>query len=228
MNNFIEEINKNLLYYKAACNQLEIWLKSMNSEFDLLEGNNPINHIKTRVKTTESIVGKLKKKNLKITMENVSKLNDVVGARIVVDFIENVYEVLDKIKMNENIKVILEKDYIKKPKESGYRGYHLIVAIPISVSGVTKEIHAEIQIRTTAMDFWATNEHKLNYKVKGRSSSYKEKWIDVAKKVWELDTTINKLYLEERNNFDNTDYKFKILNSIDKLNKVKNLGEYYG
>lgn len=227
MNNYIEEINKSLLYYKAACNQLEIWLKSMNSEFDVLEGNNPINHIKTRVKTLESIIEKLKRKKLRITMENVSKLNDIVGARIVVDFIENVHEVLDKIKSNENIKVILEKDYIKRPKDSGYRGYHLIVAIPISIGGVTKEIHAEIQIRTTAMDFWATNEHKLNYKVKGKSSSYKEKWVDVAQKVWELDTSMNKLYLEEKNSFDSVDYKFKILNSIDKLNK-KNLGEYYG
>lgn len=228
MNNYIEEINKDLLYYKTACNQLEIWLKSMNSEFDVLERNNPINHIKTRVKTAESIIEKLKRKKLKVTIMNVSKLNDIVGARIVVDFIENVYEVVDKIKRNENIKVILEKDYIKKPKESGYRGYHLIVSIPISIGGVIKEIHAEIQIRTTAMDFWATNEHKLNYKHKRKSKIYKEKWIDVAQKVWELDTSMNKLYLEEKDNFDSVDFKFKILNSMNKLNKAKNLGEYYG
>lgn len=230
MKHQIEEIEKNILFYETAKKQLETYINTIYNEFDVLEKNNPINHIKTRVKTIESIVGKLERKKLTFTKENVEKLTDIVGARIIVDFIENIYEVVDKLKMNKTIKIIEEEDYIKNPKASGYRGYHIIVSVPISISGVTKEINCEIQIRTTAMDFWATNEHKLNYKSNNHTKEYQDKWKDAAKKVWDLDSAMNEIYLEEKKNSSDEiiDFKIEGLKSLDKLSKLKKIGENYG
>ena len=186
-----------MLYYEATKKQIETWLDIVNEEFSTLTNFNPINHIKTRIKTPESIIGKLKKKNLQIRYENIFKLNDIVGARIVCDFVDNVYEIVNKLQSNSNINIIEEKDYLKNPKESGYRGYHIIVQVPISIADVSKDINAEIQIRTTAMDFWATSEHKLNYKSKNEDNGHKEYWKDAANKVWDLDIYMNDLYRNE-------------------------------
>lgn len=231
MNRQIEEIQKNILFYETAKKQLETYINTINNEFEVLEDYNPINHIKTRIKTAESIIDKLKRKKLPISKDSVEKLNDIVGARIIVDFIENIYELREKIKQNKNIIVINEKDYIKNPKESGYRGYHIIVSIPISIGGIIKNINCEIQIRTTAMDFWATNEHKLNYKSRNHTKKYKSKWKEAAVKVWDLDTAMNELYLEEKKNNkkkDNLELSVLKLQSLDKLGKLKKLGENYG
>jgi len=230
MKHQIEDIQKNVLFYETAKKQLETYIETIYNEFDVLEGNNPINHIKTRVKTIESIIGKLERKKLAISRDNLEKLTDIVGARIIVDFVENVYEVVKKFRQNENIKIIEEEDYIKNPKESGYRGYHIIVSIPISISGITKHINCEIQVRTTAMDFWATNEHKLNYKSKKHTKEYQDKWKDTAKKVWNLDSAMNEIYLEEKKNSSDEiiDFKIEGLKSLDKLSKLKKLGENYG
>ena len=229
MKQLINEINKNILYYETAKKQLETYIEAINSEFNLLNDYNPINHIKTRIKTTQSIIGKLNRKGLGINIENVNKLNDIVGARIIVDFIENIFEIVDKIRSNDNLKIIEEKDYIKNPKPSGYRGYHIVVSLPISVSGIIKNINCEIQIRTNAMDFWSNNEHKLNYK--SDNNKYKNKWLDAAKKVWDLDTFMNELYIESKKNSNEKDFnniKTNILKSIDKFNKIKDLNENYG
>ena len=229
MKQLINEINKNILYYETAKKQLETYIEAINSEFNLLNDYNPINHIKTRIKTTQSIIGKLNRKGLGINIENVNKLNDIVGARIIVDFIENIFEIVDKIRSNDNLKIIEEKDYIKNPKPSVYRGYHIVVSLPISVSGIIKNINCEIQIRTNAMDFWSNNEHKLNYK--SDNNKYKNKWLDAAKKVWDLDTFMNELYIESKKNSNEKDFnniKTNILKSIDKFNKIKDLNENYG
>lgn len=230
MKNHIEEFEKNILYYETARKQLETYITTIDREFEVIEEYNPINHIKTRIKTFESIVGKLKRKKKSISKENIEKLTDIVGARIIVDFVENIYEIVSKIKNNNNIKIIEEKDYIKNPKVSGYRGYHLIISMPISISGNTKDIYCEIQVRTTAMDFWATNEHKLNYKSKNQSLNYSEKWQDAAKKVWELDLSMNELYLENKQQESKSkdDISLSVLKSIDKLNSLKKIGESYG
>ncbi len=230
MKNQIKEFEKNVLYYEAARKQLDTYITTIYREFEVIENYNPINHIKTRIKTFESIVGKLKRKNKSISKENIEQLTDIVGARIIVDFVDNIYEIISKIKDNKNIKIIEEKDYIKSPKVSGYRGYHLIISMPISISGNTKDIYCEIQVRTTAMDFWATNEHKLNYKSKNQSLDYSEKWQDAAKKVWELDLSMNELYLEnkEQESKSKDDISFSVLKSIDKINSLKKIGESYG
>ena len=108
MNRLIDKINKDMLYYEATKKQIEIWLDIINEEFNTLTNYNPINHIKTRIKTAESILGKLKKKNLEISYENIFKLDDIVGARIVCDFVDNIYEIVSKLKNNSNINIIGE------------------------------------------------------------------------------------------------------------------------
>lgn len=122
MKNQVKEFEKNVLYYEAARKQLDTYITTIYREFEVIENYNPINHIKTRIKTFESIVGKLKRKNKSISKEHIEELTDIVGARIIVDFVDNIYEIISKIKDNKNIKIIEEKDYIKNPKVSGYRG----------------------------------------------------------------------------------------------------------
>jgi putative GTP pyrophosphokinase len=184
---------------------------------------NPINHITTRIKSTESIIEKLKRKDMPITIENINSLNDIVGARIVCDFLDNVYWVSSKLQENKNIKVIEVKDYIKNPKVSGYRGIHLIIEIPVSIDGTLKSIRAEIQIRTVSMDSWASNEHKLNYKKDKISKSVKDELRKNADLVWEIDLSMNKLYkssggLENESLFKTMEniskYKWSVKNEI--------------
>lgn len=131
-------VKKNVVYYESAMKQLKTYIDMINDEFTTMEQENPINYVKTRIKSADSILDKLIRKNMNIT--KIEELSDIVGARIVVDFIDNIYVVLDKIKSNKNIKIIEEKDYIKKPKSSGYRGYHIIIEIPIYVEGNGKNI----------------------------------------------------------------------------------------
>ena len=229
----IKEFEKNILYYETAKRQLETYITAINNEFEVIEDYNPINHITTRIKSIESIVGKLKRKNLTISLKNAEKLTDIVGARIIVDFIENIYEIINKIKANKNIEIVEERDYITKPKVSGYRAYHLIVLIPVSIDGINKDIYCEIQIRTIAMDFWATNEHKLNYKTNNHDLVYQKKWQETAKKVWDLDKSMNELFLEKKKNNIKHDknrlnIELSFLKSIDKFGKLKRLGDTSG
>ena len=160
----LKNFKKNLLYYEAAMKQLKTYLEILNTEISFLDIDNPINHVSTRIKSTESIILKLQRKNLPLTIESLNSLNDIVGARIVCDFLDNVYLVSDKLKNNKNIKIIEVKDYIKNPKENGYRSLHLIVAVPIFLQNEKREMKVEVQLRTIAMDFWASLEHKLRYK----------------------------------------------------------------
>lgn len=180
------------LYYETALKKLESKLKVINDEFDIL-GNNPIDYIKIRMKSLSSITDKLKRKKLDINANNTFILKDVVGARIICDFIDDVYKVIDKIKTEKDIVILEEKDYIRKPKESGYRGYHIIICIPITIDGIKKNINAEIQIRTKAMDFWASSEHKLNYKKLGLSLADKLELKKLADEVWNMDIIMNSL-----------------------------------
>ncbi|MGN1380402.1 MAG: GTP pyrophosphokinase family protein, partial [Bacilli bacterium] len=127
----------------------------------------------------------------------------------------NVYLVSDKLKNNKNIKIIEVKDYIKNPKNSGYRGIHLIIEIPVSIDGTLKNIRSEIQIRTVCMDSWASNEHKLNYKHVSTSKEVKDELRANAEQVWKVDLSMNKLYQEKQ-------VKNKgIIETIENISKYK-------
>ena len=154
-----------ILLYNSALKEVGTKLEILNDEFQHIHQYNPIEHIKSRVKTSESIVRKLKKRGYESTLENMQKyVNDIAGIRVICSFTSDIYRVADMLANQSDVKVLSIKDYIKQPKESGYKSYHMIVSVPIYLSDSVIDTKVEVQIRTVAMDFWASLEHKMNYK----------------------------------------------------------------
>ncbi len=167
-NSDIQTWNEVILTYSAALKQVNTKLEILNDEFQLVHQYNPIEHIKSRLKTAESIVKKLKKYGRESPIENmVAYVNDIAGIRIICSFTDDIYQIAEMITKQSDIKVIEVKDYIMNPKPSGYMSYHMLVSIPVYLSDKIVETKVEIQIRTVAMDFWASLEHKINYKFEG-------------------------------------------------------------
>ncbi|MBQ9318045.1 MAG: GTP pyrophosphokinase family protein [Bacilli bacterium] len=192
-----QEINDIMINYMCALKILETQIEVFNDEFQYKNNHNPIEHIKTRVKSVESIMKKLEKYNLEFSVDNIIEyINDIIGARIVCSFKSDIYKIVEIIKNSSVLEVIKEKDYIKDPKPSGYASYHLIVNVPVNLSTGIVKIKAEIQIRTIAMDFWASLEHKLNYKFsKNIPNDLKMELIDSAKMIGKLDERMD--YIQE-------------------------------
>ena len=156
------------LIYSAALRQVETKMQILNDEFQHVHQYNPIEHIKARIKTPESIVKKLKRSGYESTIDNMVKyVNDIAGIRIICSFTSDIFRIATMIGEQRDIKVITVKDYITFPKTSGYKSYHMIVTVPVYLSDRTVETKVEIQIRTVAMDFWASLEHKIHYKFEG-------------------------------------------------------------
>jgi len=178
-----------VLVYSSALKEIGTKLEILNDEFQQVHRYNPIEHIKSRLKTSESIVKKLKKKGYEATIENmVAHVNDIAGIRVICSFTSDIYKIAEIISKQNDIKVLSIKDYIKNPKESGYKSYHMIVSIPIFLSDRTVDAKVEIQIRTVAMDFWASLEHKIHYKFEGNAPEHiKSELAECAHMVAELD-----------------------------------------
>ncbi len=181
--------------YSAALKQIESKIDTINEEFKILHKYNPIEHVSSRIKSKESINKKLKKKGLEPNFENLIKtINDVAGLRIICSFIPDIYTIVEMIENMQDITVLKKKDYVSKPKESGYSSYHLIVSVPVSLSVGTIDVKVEIQIRTMAMDFWASLEHKINYKYeKDIPKSIKKELKECAKMTQKLDKRMSNL-----------------------------------
>ncbi len=177
------------LIYNAALRQVETKMEILNDEFQHVHQYNPIEHIKARIKTPESIVKKLKRGGYESTIDNmVEHINDIAGIRIICSFTSDIYRIADMIRKQRDIEVIAVKDYITFPKASGYKSYHMIVTVPVYLSDRTVDTKVEIQIRTVAMDFWASLEHKIHYKFEGDAPEYiKAELIECAKMVSDLD-----------------------------------------
>ena len=159
------DINELLDKYLLGKNILEDNLKKLIDNFVKEHGYNPIEHFKSRIKSKESIIDKLINKNLDITIDNIeTNIKDVIGVRLVCSFLTDVYDIVDLISSKMDINIIEKKDFITNPKESGYSSYHLIVLVPINYKGRKDYVKAEIQIRTVAQDFWASLNHKIQYK----------------------------------------------------------------
>lgn len=184
-----------MIKYIAALKVLETQLDILSDDFKYIKEYNPIEHIKTRLKSADSIIDKLERKKIDFTIENVEKyLFDIVGARIVCSFENDVYDLVNIIKKSSIIKVINEKDYIVNPKKSGYRSYHLIVEIPVELINGKTKVSAEIQIRTMAMDLWASLEHKIKYKSKNDiSDSINDTLLDASDMLYNLDNTMDNI-----------------------------------
>lgn len=169
---FMEMVDANLFPYKelmsryqCAIMEIETKFKVLNEEFSLEYDRNPIESIKTRLKSQESIFKKLRIKNLPVSLESIeNNLFDIAGVRVICSFKEDIYKLADCLLKQDDITLIEKKDYIVNPKPSGYRSLHLIVEVPIFLQNEKKPMKVEVQLRTIAMDFWASLEHKLRYK----------------------------------------------------------------
>ena len=154
-----------MAYFKCAMMEIETKFRVLNEEFSLQLDRNPINGIKTRIKNPLSLKEKLDRKNLAVTIENIEEhINDVAGVRVICSFPEDVYTLADALLSQDDITLIEAKDYIKNPKPNGYRSLHLIVSVPIFLAKEKRSMKVEIQLRTIAMDSWASLEHQLRYK----------------------------------------------------------------
>lgn len=161
----ISNLRELLLTYNSAMREVTTKLEILNDELSVRNRRNPIQFIKSRVKTPMSIVDKLQKLEKEISVESVmTSLNDVAGIRVIASFVDDVYEIADMLTKQDDVFLIEAKDYIKNPKPNGYRSYHLIVEVPVFFSDKKQFVRVEIQIRTVAMDFWASLEHQLKYK----------------------------------------------------------------
>ncbi|MDD3241965.1 MAG: GTP pyrophosphokinase family protein [Bacilli bacterium] len=165
MNKEEKQLDEYIIKCEYALEMLHTQLDILIKEYQIRNKINAIEHVKTRVKSKDSIMKKLEKKGYNNTIEDIKNhIHDLIGVRIVCSFLSDVYEIANLIESNSNIKVLTKKDYIKNPKESGYTSYHINVLVPIYLSNGVEEIEAEIQIRTMAMDFWAALDHKIQYK----------------------------------------------------------------
>lgn len=178
-----------MFLYSAAIKEVGTKLEILNDEFHHVHQYNPIEHIKTRIKTPESIVKKLKKNGHETSIENMIKyVNDIAGVRLICSFTSDIYKLAEMIGNQSDLKVLAIKDYIKNPKESGYKSYHMIVSVPIFLSDSVVDTKVEIQIRTIAMDFWASLEHKIYYKFEGNAPEYISRELkECAEMVSKLD-----------------------------------------
>lgn len=159
-----------MAYYKCAIMEVETKFNVLNTEFSLRYDRNPIESIKSRLKSPESIIEKLHRKDLEFSAECIEReLSDIAGIRVVCAFPKDIYELADCFLKQDDIFLIKRKDYIENPKENGYRSLHLIVEVPIFLHNQKKRMRVEVQLRTIAMDFWASLEHRMYYK-KGKNS----------------------------------------------------------
>ena len=162
---YLEQFHKLMAYYRCAMMEIETKFNVLNEEFSLQYDRNPISNIKTRLKSPESMREKLKKKGFPLSVEAIeARIHDVAGVRVVCAFPEDVYMLAEALLAQDDITLIEKKDYIQNPKENGYRSLHLIVTVPIFLAKEKRMMQVEIQLRTIAMDFWASLEHQLRYK----------------------------------------------------------------
>jgi len=166
----VDQWNSMLLMYKSALKEINTKIEILNDEFVHVNNYNPIEHVKSRIKSAESIVKKLKRLGYEATIENMLHyLNDIAGIRIICSFTSDIYMIAQMLANQDDVTVLQIKDYIKHPKPNGYKSYHMVVSIPIFLSDGAVHTTVEIQIRTIAMDFWASLEHKIYYKFEGNA-----------------------------------------------------------
>ena len=161
----LDPVNRMIADYECAALEVETKFKVLNTRLSMRGEANPIESIKTRIKSSDSILRKMKKLDLPMTLEAAQEnIFDIAGVRVVCSFIDDIYTIEKYFLDQEDVKLVTRKDYIENPKESGYRSLHLIIQTPIYTENGKKDMYVEVQLRTIAMDFWASLEHKLRYK----------------------------------------------------------------
>lgn len=187
--------------YQKALEQVAEELTQIKKSFHKIYGYDIINNITTRIKTPNSIVNKMQKKHYEMNYKNlIENINDIAGIRVTCPLKNDIYKTINIIKQIPNVRIIKVKDYIKKPKESGYSGYHLIVETDVEIKEEMIPVKVEIQLRTMAMDFWATNEHKMKYKSTKKLSFWDSRKLTIyAKLVNFLDNKIMRIHKKQEN-----------------------------
>lgn len=161
----LQDFQKFMMMYSCAIKEVRTKFEVLNDELSVSSNRNPIQMIKSRIKSPRSIIEKLERKNYELTMNSIlTNLNDVAGVRIICSFINDIYDIADMFSSQDDINVLEIKDYIKNPKPNGYRSYHMIVEVPVFFAECKKNLKVEVQLRTIAMDFWASLEHSMKYK----------------------------------------------------------------
>ena len=160
-----KQFQEMMMMYTCVIREVKTKLEVLNDELSVRNQRNPIEMIKSRVKKPMSIVEKLQRRDLPVTIDSIlENLDDVAGVRVICSFVDDIYTVANMLVSQDDVNVIAIKDYIKNPKENGYRSYHLILEVPVYFSDQKKHLRVEVQIRTIAMDFWASLDHQLKYK----------------------------------------------------------------
>lgn len=195
------EFQQIMMVYESAIKQIETKLDILNKENKVSGRRNPIETVKSRVKTPQSIAGKLEKRHLPVTFESmVENLHDIAGVRVICPYISDIYSVRDMLLKQPDITLLEEKDYIKNPKESGYRSLHLVIEVPVYLSTTTHHVKVEIQLRTIAMDFWACLEHELHYKTTTNvPESIRRELFRVAETIAMTDREMEEIAIELQN-----------------------------
>lgn len=217
--NEAEEWNQALLLYDSALKEINTKLEILNNEFKLAHRYNPIEHITSRIKSSQSVAKKMRHKGLELTVQNIVKyINDMAGIRVICSFTSDIYRIADLIAKQSDVKVLKVKDYITGPKENGYMSYHMIVSVPIFLSNTVIETKVEIQIRTIAMDFWASLEHKIYYKFEGNAPGRIRKELkECADIVSYLDQKMLSINEEIRNYVNEPETEFVSQHEIDTM-----------
>lgn len=184
--------------YESAAKQLALKFEILDSEFSVLYARNPIHHIESRVKSARSIAAKLSRKGLPITVKAAREaVNDLAGVRVVCHYINDVYRVAEMFERQKDVEIVKRQDYIQTPNYNGYRSLHLDIRVPVYLSDRTESACAEIQLRTVAMDFWASLEHDIRYKADKSKlpQGINEEMLTCADKIAEIDRQMQDMYL---------------------------------
>ncbi|MEG0830490.1 MAG: GTP pyrophosphokinase family protein [Anaerovoracaceae bacterium] len=181
--------------YHAAIKEISTKLEILDDEFHVCYDYNPIHHMECRLKSPQSLFEKLERKGLDVSISAIENITDMAGVRVVCNYIDDVYAVAALLLKQDDIKLIRESDYIRAPKQSGYRSLHLVVEVPVFLSDRTQLVPTEVQFRTIAMDTWASLEHELKYKREGKMpESLQQELIDCANSMAEIDLTMEKIH----------------------------------
>lgn len=183
--------------YDSAVRSLKLKFEVLNNEFSVLYARNPIHHIESRLKSPDSIIAKLIKKGYPVTIESAKKnVNDIAGVRVVCHYIDDVYSVADMLLRQTDLEIVKRQDYIKNPNYNGYRSLHLDIKVPVYLSDRTEYVIAEVQIRTVAMDFWASLEHDIRYKADKSKLplGINEEMLECSNKIAEIDEKMQDMY----------------------------------
>ena len=213
LNTIEKDLKRFLLSYRFGLEEVMTKINILRQDFQYIRDYNPIEHVKSRVKSPESILKKINRKDLEISKASIKEnIRDIAGIRIVCSFISDIYTISEMIQSQKDLKIVECKDYIKNPKPNGYQSLHLILQIPVFMSDGVEEVYVEIQIRTVGMDFWASLEHKIFYKY---NKDIPQKLIDELREA-----AIITAQLEKRMEILNNEIeRIKQINSTDNKNR---------